>query len=385
MGEFVNVCSGVNLSNIPHTDDIDAVLTNVPAAGKSESAARNIVNLAVKTEAKYLYLDSGGFEIFKAIQNKETICFDLDKPLFIDGKLNITPRQIYEVGKIIRPTHFISLDYPIPKDDVNRHELNYRLTMGFNVMCARETAFYVNQYNFEMEDDAKFYIALQCYNLTQMKNFLDNLETIDYDGISIPQRVHTPASLALFLFHIYRRFRKNKLPDIHLLGSTRFSYLAILAYFAKNFFNFISVDATSWSISSQQYLYLQPLDLRATAIGDAAKLNQFQMECDCPICLRYDYLDDLKGQNEYYKREMLYGHNWYVINQAKKSFYDNAGSNDDLNRYLLSVIDQSSGKRKDEVAEIYRTLALIETINKHIEDDTMVNHFSKMIALDHSR
>jgi queuine/archaeosine tRNA-ribosyltransferase len=389
MGEFINVCSGVNLANMPITDAIDALLLNVPAAGKNETSIKDAINLAAETKAKYLYLDSGGYEIYKAFTAKEPkpIYFDRDRPLYINGHLNITPKHIYEVAKKIYPSVFISLDYPVKKcADVSQQELNYMLTMGFNIKCARETAFYVDKYINETGEDAKFYIALQCYNLSQMSDFLKNLENINYDGISIPKRTHTPTSLSLFLLHIYRKFREKKLPDIHLLGSTKFAYIAVLSYFARNYFNYVSLDATSWAYYSRVLLYVYPLDLRATDIGDEADLDKFEfMECDCPSCKHFDSINDLKVQHEDYKKIMLYSHNWSVINQAMREFYVHADTADSLNEYLLSIIDRSYGTRENEVAEIFRCLKIIELMKDKIDDDKFIENLSRMLAPNHAR
>ena len=387
MGEFINVCSGVNLSNMPITEGIDALLLNVPATGKNETSIKDAINLVAESKAKYLYLDSGGFEIFRAVEAGEEIYFDRDKPLYINEHLNITPKCIYEVAKKLFPSVIVALDYPVVKCvDVRRQELNYMLTMGFNIKCSRETAFYVDKYIQETGEDAKFYIALQCYNLSQMNDYLKNLENINYDGISIPKRVHTPTSLALFLFHIYRKFRENKLPDIHLLGTTSFQYLAILSYFAKNFFNYVSVDATSWAYYSRMLLYVHPLDLRSTTIGDEADLNNFQMmECDCPSCMQFNSINDLKVEHESYKKIILYSHNWSVINQAMREFYDHADTATSLNEYLLSVIDRSYGTRENETAEIFRCLKIIELMKEKIEDDKVIKYLSRMLDANHAR
>jgi len=389
MGEFINVASSLTLENIPKTYALDALLLNVPGVGKNETTIKNAIILAAESKAKYFYLDSGGFEIIKAVTAvpPEPIYYDPDRPLYINGHLNITPRQIYEVAKKLLPSVIIALDYPVNKcPDVSRQELNYMLTMGFNLKCARETASYVDKYINETGEDAKFYIALQTYNLSQMNDYLKNLENINYDGISIPKRVHTPTSLSLFLFHIYKRFREKKLPDIHLLGSTKFAYLAVLAYFAKNFFDYVSVDATSWAYYSRVMLYVYPLDLRATDIGDDADLEKFEfMKCDCPSCRRFESVNDLKVQHEDYKKIMLYNHNWFVINDAMREFYNHADTADSLNEYLLSIIDRSYGTRENEVAEIFRCLKIIEAMKDNIDDDKVIDNLSRMLAPDHAR
>lgn len=387
MGEFVNVPSSLTLSNIPITYATDALLLNVPGVGRSEKSIQDAITLAAESKAKYFYLDSGGYEIFKAVEAGEEIYFDRDKPLYINGHLNITPKCIYEVAKKLFPSVIVALDYPVVKCvDIRRQELNYMLTVGFNVKCTKETAFYVDKYIKETGEDAKFYIALQCYNLSQMSDYLKNLESINYDGISIPKRVHTPTSLTLFLFHIYRKFRENKLPDIHLLGSTKFAYLAILSYFAKNFFNYVSVDATSWAYYSRKLLYVYPLDLRSTTIGDEADLDKFEfMKCDCPSCMQFESINDLKVEHESYKKIMLYSHNWYVINEAMNKFYENADTASSLNEYLLSVIDRSYGTREKEVAEIFRCLKIIELMKEKIDDDKVIENLSHMLDANHAR
>jgi len=387
MGEFINVSSGLNLQNMPRTDRIQALLLNGPAVGESEQSILNASVLVDETNADYFYLDSGGYEIFKAIESGRGIHFDRSNPrVYIEGVLNITPRHLYEIAKRLFPSVFISLDYPIPNcENVGRQELNYMLTMGFNIKCAREMAYYIERYRNETGESAKFYIALQCYNLTQINDYLRNLENINYEGISIPKRVHTPTSLALFMFHIYRKFRNAKLPDIHLLGSTSFEYLAILAYYARNIFDYVSVDATSWAYYARMMLYVYPFDLRSMSIGDDASLESFEfMRCACPHCSTFESINDLKVQDAMYRKRMLYGHNWWVINEAMRHYYDHAETAKTLNDYLLSVIDRRHGHREKAVGEIYRCLTIIEAMRDNIDNDKMIGTFSQMLAENHA-
>ncbi len=394
MGKFINVCSGVNLHNMPKSYPIEALLLNTPAAGKDTTSLLNAATIIAETNAEYFYLDSGGYEIFKQVEaakegkNSKPIYFDRDeKRMDVDGGLNITPKHIYETGLELKPSVFISLDYPIPGcPDSRQQELHYLLTMGFNLACAREMYGYIEKYRNEIKQPTKFYIALQCYNLQQMNHYLNNLENIQFDGISIPKRVHTPTSLSLFLFHIYRRFYLKGLPDIHLLGSTKFQYLAVLAYFARNIFPYISVDATSWAFYSRVMLYVYPLDLRDETIGDDAILyDEKTMECKCPACSSFVTLDDLKVQDVSYKKKMLYGHNWHVINEAMNLYYEHAESAASLNQYLLSIINRNVGNREKEVAEIFRCLTIIEAMMKNIDDDKMISNLSRMLDADHAR
>lgn len=384
MGEFINVCSGLDNHSMP-TSEIEAVLVNTPAAGKSPKATEDIVKLIAKSNTNRLYLDSGGYQIFQSIEKKEKVWFDPEKELYVNGVLNVTPKHIYEVAKKILPSVIISLDYPIPKCEQDEHELKYRLAYGFNYKCAVEMSEYVERYRQETGEDVKLYIPLQCYNLTQMNDFLDSLKGINFEGISIPKRVHNPTSLALFLFHIYKKFRGGRLPDIHLLGTTAFGYIAILAYFARNYFDYISLDATSWAYYSRNKDYLLPGDLRAVRIGDVAPLNNRSMPCDCCHCIRYLQLADLQVQDINYREQILYFHNWLVINNAMKNFYDHAETATTLSNYLNDVIDPSYGKRRDEVAKIFKCLNIIELMKKHIEDDVVVGNLSRMLDAVSSR
>jgi|GEM_PF-1266795 len=384
MGEFINVCSGLDYHSMP-TSDIDAVLVNTPAVGKSPKATEDIVQLIADSNTNRLYLDSGGFQIFERIQKNKNVLFDPKKELYVKGVLNVTPKHIYEVAKEILPSVIISLDYPIPKCEQDEHELKYQLAYGFNYKGAVETSAYVERYRQETGEDVKLYIPLQCYNLTQMNDFLDSLKGINFEGISIPKRVHDPTSLALFLFHIYKKFRGGKLPDIHLLGTTAFRYIAILAYFARNYFDYTSLDATSWACYSRNKHYLMPGDLRSVSIGDVAELKNELMPCDCCYCSRYLQLGDIQVQDINYREQILYSHNWLTINNAMKNFYDHAETATTLSNYLNDVIDPSYGKRRDEVAKIFKCLNIIELMKGHIEDDVFVGNLSRMLDAVSSR
>ena len=71
-----------------------------------------------------------------------------------------------------------------------------------------------------------------------------------FDGISMPIRNMSIFELAVFLVILYQR----GVTRIHLLGTSRFSVIALCAYAARNMFDWVSLDSTSSSSRQQEIM-----------------------------------------------------------------------------------------------------------------------------------
>ena len=86
---------------------------------------------------------------------------------------------------------------------------------------------------------------------------LNDIPGVLFDGVSMPIRNLKPAELALFLVSFYQRGIRR----VHLLGTSNFETITICAYAARNMFEWVSLDSTSWRLAADHAEFISPLNL----------------------------------------------------------------------------------------------------------------------------
>ena len=199
----------------------------------------------------------------------------------------------------------------------------------------------------------KLFIPLQAYTIEQMDRFLESIQDVEFDGISMPIRNLSLASLAVFLTRLYQ----VGITTVHLLGVGAFFRLAVAAYMARHFFAWVSVDSTTWKSNATYNQYADPDDLsihylRSGAIIDGSITNN----CPCPWCKERSltYIQHLPYQD----RELLLRcHNYWALNKVMADLYDNAATVVDLIGYL-----ESKSRRVKEIKKLYRALSVVDAL-----------------------
>ena len=253
---YMNFVSGAPVGSTSTTIS-KGFLVNTVAAGNSAQAILRTLKFFKKLGlGTVTALDSGGFQIFQAETGAIdfTIIYDPSKPMVFGRYLNITPRHCLHTALGTHPNIMFSLDYPVPKEhNKGRQNILFMRNNTFNVRCAREIA--------AMRDklcpEIKFFIPLQLYDLDQFDYFMAGLGNINFDGLSLPIRIFSLEKITIFLM----KFLKMGIKQAHILGTTRFDVLALLSYFARNYYDFLSVDSTSWRKFATVQVYLRPFSL----------------------------------------------------------------------------------------------------------------------------
>jgi len=347
MGQLYNFAAGISLEVLP-SKYVDNILLNVPQNAINESAISQAKKLIRLARAKKTILDSGGFQIYVAEDEGKKISFDNSKPLEnSDHKINISPEHVVAAAIQIRPDILMSLDFPIRKlDDPEDQEFEFNRKIGFNARWAIETS--------ELRDkfcpEVKLFVPIQAYNLNQLHLFMRLIQGVNFDGLSMPLRNLTTNEIASFLVTYY----EMGISEVHLLGSTSFSTISLVAYMAKHYFDFISIDATSWRKSAEYSIYLNPHDLRGEGIGsDAIIDDNIQITCPCPWCLRKTFTD-IKNLPYTEKTSFLRCHNFFVINTFANEAYLHADNLTTFKRFLIQ-----KSRKPEEIESLCDILAEI--------------------------
>ena len=292
-------------------------------------------------------MDSGGFQLLTAEDNGINPTFNESKPVIFDDKTaNLAPRHVVEAATLLKPTIMMALDYPIQKgiEDPSEMEWEFYRKLGFNAWSARETSKLWQQYC----PGVKLFIPVQCDNLNHLDIFIDLIGDAKFDGLSMPIRRMNSAKIALFLI----RYHQMKIERVHILGSTSFSTIALAAYFARHFFEWVSIDATTWREQATNGNYLNFHDLKPHPIGENVRVDENAInDCECPFCQRTSFTE-IKNMPYTEKNFFLMCHNWWVIEKATRDLYAHCGSVIELEQLL-----KKRCRKTDDVTNICKTLS----------------------------
>jgi queuine/archaeosine tRNA-ribosyltransferase len=345
MGILVNFCAGINLEVMPGKG-VESILVNA-AQGGPRQVLPGTIDLLAASGATHKGCDSGGFQLLEAELGGKEISFDRARPLECSKtSINITPWHVVKVFQsIIRTVGLemaVALDFPIKKiSGPEEREKEFLGKLGYNVAWARETA----ELRKTLCPEASLFIAVQCFDLQQFELFCDCISGIEFDGFSMPLRNLGAKEVALFL----ARFHQLGIRRVHLLGAASFRVIALSAYMARHFFDWVSVDATTWRVSSEYSLYLNPHDLSPESLShDAVIDDRLQNDCPCPFC-RGKSFSHIKNMPFTERTHFLRCHNFFVTDNLCKEAYRNSGNILAFEKFLRA--NSSKPHMVDEILE----------------------------------
>jgi queuine/archaeosine tRNA-ribosyltransferase len=350
MGQFVNFCAGTNMNVLP-AKQVDAMLINVPDNGSSERVIEYTLKMMKSAKVKFSMLDSGGFQLLKAEINSKKITFDDSKPVInTESEINLAPKHDIIAAAKLKPHIAVGLDFPIRNiTDPDEREFEFMRKLGFNVRWAIESAKLRKMHCPEV----KFYLPIQCYNLSHLDLFLKLIGDIDFDGVSMPIRNLSTNKIALFMLRFYQLGIKR----VHLLGTSKFFAIALSAYMAKNLFDFVSFDATTWEKRARYEDYLNPLDLSSDKIPSNIMINEkISINCGCPFC-RGKTFTNIKNLPYPDKIAFLRSHNWWVTEKATRDLYKNCGDLVQFEKFLKIRCQNT-----EKIEELCSILSLIDVL-----------------------
>ena len=350
MGRLVNCCAGVEMPILP-SNRVNAILLNVPANASSKAAIKSAKQMLKLAGTTVVVLDSGGFQLHEADRLGKTIYFDPYKDLICDAtRINIAPLHVVQGAAALRPNFFIGLDFPIRKGlEAWKKPVEFMKKLGFNVIWARECS----ALRLRLCPDIQFFLPVQCYDLDQFDQFLGLIPDVLFDGLSMPVRNLSDTDIIIFLM----RFHQMGTRQVHILGTSAITAIAIAAYMARHYFDWVSFDARTWSIWAENFLYMNPLNLKQDRITSNVKINEnLHMDCPCPFCRgkTYTFIKNMPGTD---RTAFLRCHNWWVIEKAARDLYQASRNLIDLERCLRA---RSVDRRK--VDELCRALSMADAL-----------------------
>jgi queuine/archaeosine tRNA-ribosyltransferase len=349
MGQLVNFCAGAELNVLP-ARHMDAMLINVPNDACSDSAIKSTKRMLKAANPFNVMLDSGGFQLHVGERDGKKITFDEDRPLIRNkSEINIAPVLVMKPAAIIKPNIVVGLDFPIKKADPSEQKMEFMRKLGFNVVWTKEC---FNLWK-KLCPDIQFFVPIQCYDLIQLDQFISLIPGVEYNGFSMPVRNLTDKGIILFMV----RFYQMGVRQVHILGTSKISVIAITAYTARHFFDWVSFDATTWRLWAEKSLYMNPYNLLQSRIAPDVKIDpSIPMDCECPFC-RGKTFTFIKNLPDTDRTAFLRGHNWWVIEKATRDLYQNANNVIALERCL-----RARGVKSRAVDDLCNALSLADSL-----------------------
>jgi queuine/archaeosine tRNA-ribosyltransferase len=265
-------------------------------------------------------------------------------------EINLAPKHVMEVAAILNPDIVVGLDFPILKlKTAAEKDAEFALKQKYNVPWAYDSF----AWHKELCPHAKFFLPIQCFTSDQLDLFLRRVDGIVYDGVSMPIRALSLGEIALFMVRFYQR----GVTRVHLLGTFSYRVIALCAFMAHRFFEWVSLDATSWRIAAEKGEFFNPLDLSRESLAPSVAIDpEVVNTCQCPFCrgMSFREIQELPRRE---KVDHLRKHNWAVLDQVSRDLYVNASDTVRLERFL-----RAHCKRQELVDEIITILSLVEAL-----------------------
>ena len=327
MGQIVNFCAGVEPHVLP-AKHVEAILVNAPGAAISDAAKNSAMRLFKIAGTQKVMLDSGGYQLHVGEAKSKTLSFDAEKPLHIsETSINLAPVHVMSAAAKLKPDIVMALDFPIRKtDDPAEQALEFMRKVGFNAIWARQCS----ELRTLFCPDVQLFLPIQCFDLNQLDQFIGIIPGIDCDGFSMPIRNLSDQQIILFMVRFYQMGTRQ----VHLLGTSTIFSIAIAAYMARHYFDWVSFDATTWRIWADNSLYMNPYNLLQSPIYSNMIIDEnIPMDCQCPFCegKTYTYMKNMP-ENE--RVNLLRCHNWWAIEKAARDLYESSGNIIELERCL---------------------------------------------------
>jgi len=348
MGAYNIFCAGASMENLP-ARRVKNLFFNVFDNARNEKAISATRRMVAYATPDFTMLDSSGYQIFTAEAKGKSLTFDPRLPLIMTKHhFNIAPSHVVEAACNIQPQIMTGLDFPIRKlSKKEDREREYLYKVQFNAEWAKQTA----RLREQRCPNIEFFLPIQVYSLSDLEHFLTLIEGIRYDGLSMPVRNLGPSGIALFLL----RFFQMGITKAHILGSTSFPRIAVGAFFARHYFEWLSLDSTSWRKGAEYLTFLDPGNLTAKSTADDSLIDEDSpIVCECPFCRdrSFSFLRSLPYSD---KVAFLRSHNFWVTEKVGNDLYANAGDLFTFEKFL-----RSRGLRTKGIDDLVECLWLID-------------------------
>ena len=338
MGKLTYFGAGLQKSIYPRMK-IQGVLISSATEGKTERSILYRLKMYEKINYQHMILDSGGYQLIAAEQKG-----NLKKSAIMEW---LTPEHVMTAAAKFNPDIVMALDYPILSfSDPIKQAQEFEKKIITNLRWNRECIELKSSYCPEVE----LFLPVQAYNTKQMDFFFTKLESTDFDGVSLPTRNASPSQLIQQLLLLHNRGIRK----IHLLGTSTFTNIIISAFLARNYFDWVSLDSTTWRQQAMYGLYLHPENLRPIKLKPNKKYPE--INCSCPWC-QYQNLYDLTNLPVTDCSFFLANHNYFVIEDICHQAFSHSSSISELEKFSKLRIANMS---REKIGKLFETLHLFE-------------------------
>jgi hypothetical protein len=147
----------------------------------------------------------------------------------------------------------------------------------------------------------------------------------------MPVRTLKPAALALFLVSFYQR----GISGVHLLGTSSLSVIILCVYAARNLFEWVSLDSTTWRFAADKESFISPFDLSRTDLRSSIHVPATALNlCPCPFCSGRSFQSIQAITPRKDKLQFLREHNWLAIFNLVNDLYANGYTIPNLEKEL---------------------------------------------------
>jgi hypothetical protein len=340
MGKVTIFCAGLEVKGLL-VGPIDAILFSAPNFNKNTEELLRTLN------RPEWVMDSGGYQCHIAENNGRTITFDPFRPMFVSPEkgVNITPEHVLRVAAKYRPSWLIGLDFPILKlpDGVERQR-EFEKKLIINVEWAITMSELLPEYGL---DHRQLLLPVQCYDLDQFDIFYGLINGLRFGGMSMPVRnMDAEGAISFFRSMFHKQIRR-----VHLLGTTSSEFIALSAYLARHFFDYISLDSTTWFKNALNGWYMKPSDLKTQNVRKGAndRGDQAAISCGCPWCSYETALNEISDKDYTEKMEFLCQHNFWVIRNFADLAFEAAVDLQSFERFLDGRFQDQQGQQVKDV------------------------------------
>ena len=340
MGKLVFFCAGISNNRYPVTN-MQGVLINSATHGENKRCILNTLKMLKKFKYQYIILDSGGYQLIVAEQKG-----NLKKSGILDW---LTPEHVMSTAAQFKPDIVMALDYPILDiSDPEEQDREFAKKIFTNLKWARESI--------ELKSlhcpESQLFLPVQAYNMKQMNLFFTRLDSTEFDGVSLPIRNASPQQIIQqFLFLQNIGIRK-----VHILGTSKFSSIIISAFMARHYFDWVSLDATTWGQHAQYGFYMHPDNLTAIKLKHGKKYPE--INCSCPWCQYQNIYNLINLPNSDFFSIVL-NHNHFAIENICTQAFDHSGSIDELQKFSTPRIPDKLSKESEN---LFKALRLFEIL-----------------------
>jgi queuine/archaeosine tRNA-ribosyltransferase len=347
MGDLVIFCAGLNMCTAP-ARQINAILVNAPEVIKNSGAANRKKELIAAKQPRHVLLDSGGFQIHLAEQKGRPMTFEERLPFSMKGALNIAPSHVVKAAMILQPSLVVALDYPIKKLSVESEQRDeFQKKLPINVRWAMRTASLLARVGFDCQ---RLLLPVQCYRLDDFHVFWRLVRQIPQGGFSMPIRNLNEKQIMQFALAMHDIGARR----LHLLGTTKAAAIVVSAYLARQLFEWVSLDSTTWRESAKNQFYNNPNNLANQSVRpESDRASLLSMTCNCPWC-GYKSVQGILSMNYTDKFYFLCRHNWWVIEKFAHDAYENAATLANLEAFMRQ---RSMGS--DQITSVMEALSTI--------------------------